>query len=342
MRIIYMGTGEIGLPSLRWLIEKSGHPVVGVFTQPDKRVGRKQILTPPEVKKVAEAGGIPAFQPERLRKNPRAHWELTALEPDLIVVMAYGQILPREVIAAPAVACVNLHASLLPRHRGASPIQAAIREGDTETGITLMHIAAALDAGDMILKETIPIEPGDTGGLLHDNLAQVGPRILERGLPLLESGEARREAQDDALATYAPKLERQDGEIDWTRPADEIARLIRAYDPWPGAHAWLRTDRGRQKLKIYPFAQVEESLPTGTAGVPGSRPKPPAQDLPASDDLPPGTIIAAADILTIATGSGSLRLEGDLQLEGRKRLPLPEFLRGVPLSAGQKLAEPAT
>ncbi|MCB1066003.1 MAG: methionyl-tRNA formyltransferase, partial [Verrucomicrobiae bacterium] len=154
-----MGTGEISLPSLHWLITQSGHDIVGVYTQPDKPVGRKQILTPPEVKTVAQTAGIPVFQPETFRKNPEALAELKDLQADLFVVMAYGQILPRAVIEAPRLACVNLHASLLPRHRGASPIQAAIREGDAESGITLMHIVPALDAGDMILKHTLPILP---------------------------------------------------------------------------------------------------------------------------------------------------------------------------------------
>ncbi|MCB1079629.1 MAG: methionyl-tRNA formyltransferase, partial [Verrucomicrobiae bacterium] len=178
MRLVFMGTGEIALPSLRWLIEQSGQEVVGVWTQPDKPVGRQQTLTSPEVKVIAQAAGIPVFQPETFRKNPAAVDELRAIAPDIAIVMAYGQILPRAVIRIPRIACVNLHASLLPRHRGASPIQAAIRDGDAETGITLMHVVSALDAGDMIVKHTLPISPDDTGGTLHDKLAELGPAIL--------------------------------------------------------------------------------------------------------------------------------------------------------------------
>jgi methionyl-tRNA formyltransferase len=322
MRLIFMGTGEIALPSLRWLIHQSGHEIVGVYTQPDKPVGRKQILTPPEVKTIAKAAGIPVFQPTSLRKNPEALAELESLEPDLQVVMAYGQILPRTVIEAPEIACVNLHASLLPRHRGASPIQAAIREGDTESGITLMHIVSALDAGDMILKHTVPITPEDTGGSLHDKLAELGPGLLAEGLPLLESGDAPRSPQDENLVTYAPKLLREDGEIDWSLPTEKIALTIRAYDPWPGTTAVLTTERGSSKLKVFPPAAVSES--SDIAGLTAE----------------PGTAIPSAegDAILVRCGDGNvLRLSGALQMEGRKRLPLAEFLRGQPFPAGTKL-----
>ncbi len=315
-----MGTGEIALPSLRWLIETSGHDIVGVYTQPDKPVGRKQVLTPPEVKTVALAAGIPVFQPESLRRNPEALAELAALEPDLLVVMAYGQILPRAVIDLPRLACVNLHASLLPRHRGASPIQAAIREGDAESGITLMHIVPALDAGDMILKHSLPILPGDTGGSLHDKLADLGPGLLAEGLPLLEDGTAPRTPQDEARVTLAPKLLREHGEIDWSAPAATIERTLRAYDPWPGTTAVLVTDRGPAKLKLFPPASVLADDPS-----PGPEP----------GDAAPA---AAGNALLVRCGDGKvLRLDGDLQLEGRRRLTVPEFLRGQAFPAGTKL-----
>ncbi len=321
MRIVFMGTGEIALPSLRWLIESSGHEIVGVYTQPDKPVGRKQVLTPPEVKVVAEAAGIPVFQPETLRKNPEALAELAALEPDLQVVMAYGQILPRAVIETPRIACVNLHASLLPRHRGASPIQAAIREGDAETGITLMHIVPALDAGDMILKHALAIAPDDTGGTLHDKLAELGPGILAEGLPLLESGNAPRTPQDEDLVTYAPKLGREDGVIDWSRPAVEIERLVRAYDPWPGTTTLFPTEKGAAvKLKLFPPVTLDAEA-GGLGDEPGSVAGTPENDA-----------------LRVRCGDGGvLRFGGALQLEGRKRLPASEFLRGQPIPVGTKL-----
>ena len=316
MRIVFMGTGEISLPSLHWLITQSGHDIVGVYTQPDKPVGRKQILTPPEVKTVAQTAGIPVFQPETFRKNPEALAELKDLQADLFVVMAYGQILPRAVIEAPRLGCVNLHASLLPRHRGASPIQAAIREGDAESGITLMHIVPALDAGDMILKHTLPILPTDTGGSLHDKLADLGPGLLFDGLPLLENGTAPRTPQNEALVTYSPKLLREHGEIDWCQSSEQIERTIRAYDPWPGTTAIL----GTAKLKIFPpTTLIKDNNSPG---------------------IEPGSACATpeGDAILVRCGDGRvLRLAGDLQLEGRKRLPVSEFLRGQPFPPGTKL-----
>ncbi len=320
MRIVFMATGEIALPSLRWLIESSGHDIVAVHTQPDKPVGRKQTLTPPEIKTVAAAAGIPVYQPETFRKNPQALAALAALRPDVQVVMAYGQILPRAVIETPRIACVNLHASLLPRHRGAAPIQAAIREGDSESGLTLMHIVPALDAGDMILKHALPISPDTTGGQLHDQLAALGPGLLAEGLPLLEAGTAPRVPQEESLVTYSPKLGREDGEIDWAAPAPAIARLVRAYDPWPGTTAILPTDRGPVKLKLFP-------------------PVIPADDTP-GPGAEPGSVAPApgGDALLVRAGDGGLlRFTGDLQMEGRKRLPVAEFLRGQPIPEGTKL-----
>lgn len=308
LRIVFMGAGEICLPSLHWLCKNSGeHHVVGVFTQPDKPIGRKQILTPPAVKTVALEAGIPVFQPDSFRKEPTALEALRGLAPDLIIVMAYGQILPRSVIWTPALACLNLHASLLPRHRGASPIQAAIRDGDEETGITLMHIVPKLDAGDMILKKTITIGEDETGGELHDRLAELGPDVLAAGLPLCRENEIKGEPQEEALVTYSGKLLREDGEIDWTRSAETISRLIRAYDPWPGTYTAL----GGKKLKIFPSTKVGEKT-----------------------DAAPGTILSTEAGLTMSCGEGSLVLSGDLQLEGRKRLPVGQFLRGADIASG--------
>ncbi|MDF1825415.1 MAG: methionyl-tRNA formyltransferase [Verrucomicrobiales bacterium] len=314
MRLVFMGTGEIALPSLRWLLdsqESEGYRVVGVYTQPDKRIGRKQILTAPGVKVLAEAAGIPVYQPETLRKNEAAVKEFTELRPDLAVVMAYGQILPKAIIEAPTYACVNLHASLLPRHRGASPIQAAIRDGDAETGITLMHVVPKLDAGNMILKELIPIEEGDTGGILHDKLAELGPALLEKGLPLLRTAEIDSESQEEARVTYSGKLERDHGHLDWSASASSLERLIRAYDPWPGTYTGLLQGNQSKKLKIFPHSLV-------AAG---------------SSDAP-GTVLSTENGLQVSCGEGSLILQGDLQLEGRRRLPGSELLRGLDIPKG--------
>lgn len=310
-----MGTGEIALPTLRWLVEQGaaeGGELVAVYTQPDKPVGRKQILTPPEVKRIAEAAGLPVRQPERLRGDEAALREFAAFQPDLAVVMAYGQILPKPLLAIPTLACVNLHASLLPRHRGAAPIQAAIRDGDAETGITLMHVAPRLDAGDMILKKALPILPDDTGGSLHDRLAELGPGIVSEGLRLFHAGSPPAEPQNEALATHTGKLAREDGGIDWSRDAAELERLVRAYDPWPGTTTTLPTADGPRTLKIHPFA------------VP----------LEAGGDFPPGTVLEGGPRLLVRCGRGALELRGDLQLEGRRRLPVAEFLRGHPVPVG--------
>ncbi len=319
MRIIFMGTGEIALPSLQWLIDRQGggpdgHELVAVYTQPDKPIGRRQVLTAPETKILAEGHGVRVRQPDILRGNAAALAGFAAFRPDLVVVMAYGQILPKSVISSPTLACVNLHASLLPRHRGASPIQAAIREGDAESGITLMHIVPKLDAGDMILKEAIPIRPDDTGGSLHDRLAALGPRVLERGLPLFRDGLPAAEPQEEALVTYSGKLLRDDGEIDWTREASEVERWIRAYDPWPGTTTSVTLAGERRKLKIHP--------PAALVG---------------GDASPPGTVLESDTRLVVNCGDGALVLTGDLQLEGRKRLGASEFLRGTAIPAGTVL-----
>jgi len=314
MRIVFMGTGEIALPTLRWLLDHDGEEgadLVAVYTQPDKPVGRKQILTPPGIKVLALERGCPVLQPERLKGNEALLGEFADLRPDLAVVMAYGQILPRTFIRTPTLGCVNLHASLLPRHRGASPIQAAIRDGDVETGITLMHVVPPLDAGDMILKKYLPIRPHDTGGSLHDRLAELGPEILGEGLRLFRRGNPPAIPQDEGLVTHTGKLAREDGEIDWSRDAVSIERLIRAYDPWPGTTTGLVHGGETKKLKVHP----------------------PSRSLPGAD-ADPGTVLASGSSLVVQTGDGSLELCGDLQLEGRKRLPAAEFLRGFPISAG--------
>jgi len=313
MRSIFMGTGEIGLPTLRWLLDESGHEVVGVFTQPDRAVGRSGKLQAPEVKVLAEAAGVPVFQPEKLRGDEQALDALRALEPELILVVAYGQILPEAVLEAPSIACINLHASLLPRHRGASPIQAAIREGDAQSGMTVMHVKAELDAGDIILAETTPISADDTGGSLHDRLAELGVPALARVLPLLEKGEAPRTVQDEALVTHCGKLGREDGRIDWTRSAAEIERTIRAYHPWPGTHTHLP---GGKMLKLFPQVETAATI----------------------DGASPGEVRLAPEAgeFSVATGDGSLQFaEGAMvQLEGRRRVTVADFLAGRGLGDG--------
>jgi methionyl-tRNA formyltransferase len=305
MRVVFVGTGEIGLPTLRWLIESAEHELVAIVTQPDKPSGRDQRLTPPAIKSAAAGLGIPILQPERI-KRPEAVAAIQQLLPEVIVVMAYGQILPKAVLEIPRVACLNLHASLLPRHRGAAPIQAAILAGDEETGITVMYMDEGLDTGDELLKVQTPISPTDTGGTLHDRLATIAPPALAEALQLLANGTAPRIPQENAAATYAPKLEREHGAIDVAQPAAHIARMIRAFDPWPGAYLLLP-----QKLKLFGAARVADT------------------------QLPAGKVAPAADGISLLIGAGDGGIEvPEVQLEGRKRMTGAELLRGHPWIAG--------
>ena len=309
MRIVFIGTGEIGVPTLEALL-KSEHDVVGVVTQPDKPVGRAQQIEPPPIKKAltdnapnasptrtGRALPLPILQPAKIR-DPQAIEQIRALVPDVIVVMAYGQILPRDVLAIPKIACLNLHASLLPRWRGAAPIQAAVAAGDQETGITVMYMDEGLDTGDVLLRRTIDILPADTGGSLHDRLAQIAPEALLESLQMLERNSAQRIPQDNAQATSAPKLKREHGRIDWSEPAEVIERKIRASNPWPGAFMQINN----RNLKIFSASVVDLS----------GR---------------PGEILRSEKELIVAAGKSALSL-GEVQLEGKRRMSAAEFLRG--------------
>ena len=204
MNIVYMGTGEIGLPALRHLIAHDRHKLAAVFTQPDKKVGRRQVLTPPAIKMLALEYGIPVFQPVKIGE-PEALEQLAGLAPDLAIVMAYGQILPNAVIEAPSHATLNLHASLLPKYRGAAPIQAAIREGETESGLTVIYIDEGLDCGDILLTRKIPLDPAETGQSLHDRLGDLAPSVLDDTLAAFEAGDPPRSAQDESRRHREPK-----------------------------------------------------------------------------------------------------------------------------------------
>jgi methionyl-tRNA formyltransferase len=237
-RIVFAGTPEFAVPALEALLVQ-GYGVAGVYTQPDRPAGRGRRLTPGPVKRAALAHGLPVYQPASL-KGPDARAGLAALAPDLLVVVAYGLLLPRAVLELPARGCVNIHASLLPRWRGAAPIQRALLAGDTETGISIMQMEAGLDTGPVLRVRHCPIGPRDTGGSLHDRLAGLGAETLLEALPGILAGTAPRTVQDGSLATYARKLEKAEARIDWTRPAPELERLVRAFDPWPVAHTRYR------------------------------------------------------------------------------------------------------
>src|SRR6266404_4506539 len=296
MRVVFIGTGEIGVPTLQALMRSGEHQVIGVVTQPDKPVGREQRIEPPPIKRALIGTKMSILQPAKI-KDSQSIEEIRALAPDVIVVMAYGQILPRAVLEIPAIACLNLHASLLPKYRGAAPIQAAIVAGDSETVITVMYMDEGLDTGDMLLQKRIEIAPDETGGSLHDRLAEIAPAALEEALSLLAAGTAPRLPQDSSAATYAPKLEREHGRIDWSEPATLIERKIRAFNPWPGAFAILRDEVGaEQKLKIF-RASVVDSCSADPANL----------------------------VIPARTGAVSLQ---EVQLEGKRRMSAAEFLRG--------------
>src|SRR6266498_2539211 len=244
MRIVFIGAGEIGVPTLQALLRSSEHRLIGVVTQPDKPVGRTQQIEPPPIKRALAGTKMSILQPARI-KDRQAIEEIRALRPEAILVMAYGQILPSELLDIPLVACLNLHASLLPRWRGAAPIQAAIAAGDPETGITVMYMAEGLDTGDILLQRRIDILPTETGGSLHDRLGQIAPDALLESLQLLAKEIAPRVPQNNALATYAPKLNRNDGKIDWSQSADILERKIRAFNPWPGAFTPIAAKSGK-------------------------------------------------------------------------------------------------
>lgn len=305
MRIVFIGTGEIGAPALRFLLQSDEHEIVGVVTQPDKPVGRQQRIEPTPIKAALGATDLPVLQPLRI-KTAEAIAQIAALTPDVIVVMAYGQILPRAVLEIPRVACLNLHASLLPKHRGAAPIQAAILAGDTITGITVIYMDEGLDTGDILLQSRIDIGPGETGGSLHGRLGELAPEALAQALEQLRDGNAPRMPQDAAGTTYAPKLEREHGRIDPAESAQAIERKIRAFDPWPGAFILIDDEGGRgRKLKVFR-----------------------ARAIPGESGQGRGKLILSEDgSLFISTADGALALL-EVQLEGKRRMETAEFLRG--------------
>ena len=314
MNLLFIGTGDIGIPTLEMLANLPGHRLVGVFTQPDKPVGRHQELTAPPVKLCALRHGVPVFQPEKIRAQSAVD-AIRNLKPDLIVVMAYGQILPQAILDTPPVACLNLHASLLPRHRGAAPVQAVIEAGDPESGISVMHLSAGLDEGDVVLRKKIPVRRRETGGSLHDRLAVLAPGALSDALSILGRGELLpRFPQDPALATYAARLTRENGRINWNAGAVEIERKIRALNPWPAAYATLPAADGRAlRLKI--FSAIVCRKNSGPAGA---------------------VLRADGRGLLVGCGNGSLLLR-EIQLEGRRRMTVRDFLPGHPVTAGTSL-----
>lgn len=325
MRIVMMATGDIAIPSFQALADTGN--VVALITQPDRPVGRHMELTPPRVKVLANELGIPVFQPEKMR-DAAAVEQLRAYEPDIVVVMAYGQILSQEVIDVPRIACINAHASLLPRHRGAACIQAAIEAGDDETGITIMHVVKKLDAGDIVCQVAIPLRGTETAESLHDDLAQLAPEALMEAISQLEEGVDMREEQDENLMTYAPKLLRAHGQIDWTQPALQISRKIRAYHSWPGTFTiYPSVKSGQDKtLKIYPPVDLFSHIRKPADAVPGM------------------VLEAGPDGMLVSCGGrsgGAIRIT-TMQPTGARKMNAESFFAGHKIVPGTILGLPST
>ena len=297
MRVVFWGTPEFAAPTLRALIGE-GFEVVGVVTQPDKPQGRSREIIPSPVKQIALDEELPLFQPKNA-KDPELYQLLSKLEPDISVVVAYGHILPQNIIDLPKMGTLNIHASLLPALRGAAPIQAAIRQGDTETGITVMRVVKALDAGPMILQAEVPILEDETYGELQVRLSELGALTLIEALTLISIGEAKETPQDDSRATFAPKINRESARINWRDSAIEISRLIRAFDPKPGA--FTTTPKGDVKM----FG------PKVMDGIKGK----------------PGEVLKTTGELVIACGIDALRI-AEVQPSGKSRMTVHDWIRG--------------
>ena len=305
-RIVFMGTPQFACPTLQRLLDR-GENVVAVVTQPDRPKGRGQQTLPPPVKSLAASHGIPVLQPVKVRL-PEVVAEIRALEPELIVVVAFGQILPKSLLDIPRLGCINVHASLLPRYRGAAPLNWCIINGEEETGVTTMMMDPGLDTGDMLLKKATPIGPDEDTESLHDRMALLGAETLAETLDLLAAGKLQRERQDDALTCYAPMLKKEDGLVDWGKDAATVKNLVRGMTPWPGAYSFL----DGKLLKI---------LRAQSASGAGS----------------PGEVLSAGrEGIEVACGSGSLLIK-ELQLEGKKRLSAADFLAGCRVGRGTLL-----
>lgn len=315
LRIVFMGTPELARVSLQALLA-SRHEVVAVVSQPDRPRGRGQALQKPPVAELAAARGIPLLQPDKVGTRAFREW-VRGFAPDLGVVAAFGHLLGERALAVPRLGCINVHASLLPRWRGASPITMAILHGDAEAGVSIMQMDVGMDTGPWLAQRAIPVAPTDTGDTLHDKVAALGAGLMVEVVDRLSEGPVPAVAQPEEGVTLAPLLRKDDAEIDWTRDARSIERQIRAYHPWPGT----RTSLDGKVLRVLPQARVV----TGREGA------------------SPGVVLAASrhEGLVVQAGQGALAL-GTLQLEGRKALPIEAFLAGVPVAPGTALGPRAS
>ncbi len=301
-RIIFMGTPDFAVPSLKSLID-SDHDIVAVVTQPDKKKGRGKKFSPPPIKIIAERAGVTVLQPTKI-KTAEFQDTLRSFKPDLIVVVAYGRILPAEILTLPPLGCINVHGSLLPRHRGAAPIQWAVLQGDNEAGVTIMQMDVGMDTGDILLPAAIEVDKEETAGSLFNKVAKLGAETLTKALQLLLEGKLQAISQDHDIATKAPPLKKEQGLIDWSKAAIEIHRQIRGMDPWPSAYTFLDGKR----FRLFSPKVVYKTC-----------------------DLSPGSILLAnREGLLIATGKDMLLIR-ELQPEGKKRMVVESFLCGHPL-----------
>ncbi|WP_367565613.1 methionyl-tRNA formyltransferase [Lacrimispora sp.] len=310
MRIVFMGTPDFSVSALVSLVD-AGHEVLAVVTQPDKPKGRGKEIQMTPVKEKALEYGLPVYQPVKARE-PEFVSLLADMKPDVIVVVAFGQILPKSILDIPRYGCVNIHASLLPKYRGASPIQHAVINGDKESGITTMMMAEGIDTGDMLDQEVIGLDEHETGGSLHEKLSEVGGRLILKTLKKLEEGTAVRTPQDDSKACHVGMIKKSMGDIDWSMDAVSIERLIRGLNPWPSAY----TNWDGKVMKLWEATALEKEY----EGVCGQ------------------VAEVGRDCLIIKTGKGSLSLK-ELQLQGKKRMDVGAFLRGYPVSAGTVLKQ---
>ena len=313
MKIVFMGTPDFAVPSLHALTE-AGYAVAAVVTQPDKPKGRGKTLLPTPVKEEAVMHDIPVYQPEKVRNNPEFLEILKEINPEIIVVAAYGQIIPKEILELPKFGCINIHASLLPKYRGAAPIQQAVIDGEKVSGVTIQQMGEGLDTGDMIDKVVVPIDAKETGESLHDKLAAAGGPLLLEVLEKLEAGTAVRTRQNDEESCYAKMLTKDLGKIDWNKDAASIERLIRGLNSWPSAYTAFHD----KTLKIWD-ADVEKE--NGSAQ--------------------PGAVAkVTSDAIYVQTGEGLLKIN-EVQIQGKKRMPVKAFLLGHKVEEGTLLGENA-
>ena len=313
LRVVFMGTPEFAVPCLAALHADDNCEVIGVYTQPDKPRGRGQKLLPSPVKAWAEEHGLPVHQPVKI-KTEEATAELKGLKPDLVVVVAFGQILSQEILDIPPHGCINVHGSLLPRYRGAAPMQWCVINGETKTGITTMMMDAGLDTGDMLLKEELTIGPDMTLEEVHDNLMEMGAQVLMKTIEELRAGTLKRVPQEGE-SNYAPMLTKETGHIDWQKSAQEIHNLVRGLNSWPGAY----TAHEGQKFKIWRTVLTGETVTSGTTA---------------------GEILAAdsSQGLNVAAGDGQVLAITELQAPGKKKMQAQDYLRGNSLAAGSCFA----